>query len=118
MSYVPWSSELSEDLDDQFDCDNNMEEHYRSFIASMLLLLWILVAAILFINFIIAVFNNSFAAVNKEVDVWVKFSRMKVCRANDRKLPTIPAPFQGIIWLMKQGWYIFVEPVVFVVTGK
>jgi len=100
------------------DCENNIEGHQRSFINTVLLILWVVLAAILFINFIIAVFNNSFAAVNNEVDVWVKFSRMKVCRANDRKLPTIPAPFQAIIWLMKQGWYIFVEPVVFVVTGK
>merc|ERR1719242_339950 len=99
-------------------CVNNIRSDQRSFVVTLMLLLWIIVAAILLINFIIAVFNNSFAAVKSEVDMWVKFSRMKVCRANDLKLPTIPAPFQFTIWLMKQFWYIIIEPIVFVVTGK
>lgn len=62
--------------------------------------------------------NNSFSAVTEEVDVWVKFSRMRVCRANDRKLPSIPAPFQAIIWSMKMLWFMIFEPVIFIVTGR
>ena len=63
-------------------------------------------------------FNNSFAAVNEEVDIWVKYTRMKVCRQNDLKMPTIPAPFQAIIYIFKQCWFFLIEPVVFVATGK
>merc|ERR1719242_1546416 len=100
------------------ECVNNINSSWRSYVNSGILILWMGMAAILLLNFIIAVMNNTFMAVEAEVGVWVKFSRMRICRANDRRLPSIPAPFQTVIWLMKQIWFYLFEPMVYVFTGS
>ena len=74
-------------------------------------------AAILLLNFIIASMTNAFATTEKEVDVWVHFHRIKWCRDHDRKLPSIPAPFQIVIWMLKQIWFLIIEPVLYLLTG-
>eukprot|EP01084_Bolivina_argentea_P229041 386671_1 len=101
----------------EFGCNNNMGQ-VRSVTSSLILFFWMLIAAILLINFIIAVMNNTYEVVQTDVDKFVKLNRLKVCRQKDRKLPTIPAPFQIIIVVLKWIWFYFIEPIIFIISGK
>eukprot|EP01084_Bolivina_argentea_P156417 272599_1 len=102
---------------DEHGCLNNFGT-MRSITNSMLLFFWMVMASILLINFIIAVMNNTYELVQNEVGQFVKFNRMRVCRENDRKLPTIPPPFQIIIVVFKYIWFYLFEPLIFLFTGR
>ena len=91
---------------------------FRLFVVEFIFILWLIFGLVIFLNFIITIMGNRFEATQAEVEQFVSFNRMSVARTKDTLLPTIPAPFQTILPILKFVWFGVFEPIVWILTGK
>ena len=91
---------------------------WRTYITHITFIGWIIVGLVVFLNFLIAIMNDRYTSIKNEVSKFVAFQRLKVARIKDRHPPTIPAPFESLLTIIKVLWFWLIEPCIWLTTGK
>ncbi|ETO14695.1 hypothetical protein RFI_22676, partial [Reticulomyxa filosa] len=90
----------------------------RAALLQWIFIVWMVFALVVLLNFIIALMTGSFDDVRENVTASISYHQLKIARTYDKRLPSIPAPFQPIVWVFKFLWFTVFEPVIYFFTGK
>eukprot|EP01084_Bolivina_argentea_P229042 386672_1 len=90
---------------------------WRSLIINFCVLIYVILAVVTLLNFIIAVMSTTYENVTERAEITVNIHRWDICYSK-YDLPTLPAPFQSIPILLRIILRQFIEPLIYLCFKK